>query len=113
MRLLLLSSLVIMCGYVRLASAQGALPREGTCPAEFFSSGKYCVPIKDDAKPAMPRGGQCPSGYYSSGNYCVAMKRDAPVAVPKDGSCPSGYYASGSYCVNQHTPKHVDQKSKR
>lgn len=112
-RYFVLSSLLLMCVAVTPAAAQSALPKEGTCPSGFFSSGKYCVPIKDDAKPAMSRAGQCPSGYYSSGNYCVAVRRDAPVAVPKDGPCPSGHYASGSYCVSQKTPKRAEEKSKR
>lgn len=81
--------------------AQTALPKIGTCPSGFLSSGKYCVPIKDDTKPTMPRSGQCPTGYYSSGKYCVASRNNALPAVPKNGKCPSGYYSSGSYCVRQ------------
>lgn len=81
--------------------AQTALPKVGTCPSGFYSSGKYCVPIKDDGKPAMLRGGQCPSGHYSSGKYCVANSKESRPAVPKNGTCPSGYYTSGSYCIKQ------------
>jgi hypothetical protein len=81
--------------------AQAALPKVGTCPSGFNSSGKYCVPIKEDGTPSMPRGGQCPSGYYSSGKYCVANSNDTRPAVPKNGICPGGYYTSGSYCVKQ------------
>jgi len=83
------------------ARAQNALPKIGTCPSGFHTSGKYCIPIKDDAHPAMPRAGQCPSGYYTSGKYCVAARKDAPPAVSKNGTCPSGYYISGSYCLKQ------------
>jgi hypothetical protein len=81
--------------------AQTALPKVGTCPSGFYSSGKYCVPIKDDGKPAMLRGGQCPSGHYSSGKYCVANSKESRPAVPKNEICPSGYYISGSYCMKQ------------
>ena len=83
------------------AWAQTALPKVGTCPSGFYTSGKYCIPIKDDAHPAMQRAGQCPSGYYTSGKYCVATRKDAPPAVQKNGTCPSGYYTSGSYCLKQ------------
>jgi hypothetical protein len=95
---LLVGCLLISTGE---AHAQTALPKEATCPSGFYTSGKYCVPIKDDAKPAMLRGGQCPSGYYSSGKYCVAQRKDAPPAVPKNGPCPNGYYTSGAYCLQQ------------
>jgi hypothetical protein len=97
-RIVLISVLVMP---VTSAYAQTALPKEGFCPPGFYTSGKYCIPIKDDTKPAMLRAGQCPSGYYTSGKYCVAARKDAPPAVSKNGTCPSGYYASGSYCLKQ------------
>jgi hypothetical protein len=47
---------------------------------------------------ALPKDGSCPNGYSSSGNYCVPGP-NATHAVPKDGSCPNGYSSSGNYCV--------------
>lgn len=70
------------------AAAQSALPKDGACPTGFYSSGKYCIPIKDESKPAMMRAGQCPTGYRTSGKYCVAMSKSAREAIPKNGSCP-------------------------
>ena len=52
-----------------------------------------------NTRPAIPRLGSCPSHYYSSGNYCVGSDANAPHAMPRSGSCPSGYYSSGNYCV--------------
>jgi len=48
---------------------------------------------------ALPKQGSCPSGYSTSGNYCLAMP-NAKHAVPKSGSCPSGYSSSGDYCLS-------------
>ena len=75
-----------------------ALPRQGSCPSNYYSSGNYCVP-NSGAHPAIPRVGSCPSHYYSSGDYCVANEVGGPHAMPRHGSCPSGYYSSGDYCV--------------
>ena len=73
------------------------LPKDGSCPSRYYSSGGYCVP-QSDARHAIPKIGACPSGYYSSGKYCVA-NREGAAAVEKRGACPSGYYSSGNYCV--------------
>jgi len=100
----LLPALALVAAFILFiapASAQSALPKDGTCPSGFYSCGKYCIPIKDDPKPAMMRAGQCPTGYYTSGKYCVATTKDAREAVPKNGPCPSGYYTSGAYCLKQ------------
>lgn len=52
-----------------------------------------------DQKPfPVAKNGSCPGGYYTSGNYCVPMKNTTRQAVPKVGSCPSGYITSGKYC---------------
>ena len=99
--LLRISMLSLFAFVITAGSANGnatALPRQGSCPSNYYSSGEYCVP-NAGAHPAIPRIGSCPSHYYSSGNYCVATEWDAPHAMLRYGSCPSGYYSSGDYCV--------------
>ena len=96
-----LSALMLFASAVMPAlgdSPATALPRDGSCPSGYYSSGNYCVP-NAGARPAIPRLGSCPSHYYSSGNYCVGSDANAPHAMPRSGSCPSGYYSSGNYCV--------------
>jgi hypothetical protein len=77
------------------------VPRNGSCPSGYFSSGEYCVP-GSNARFAVPRSGSCPSGYFSSGDYCVASSSSSKLAIPRRGSCPSGYFSSGDYCVATH-----------
>ena len=66
------------------------VPRVGSCPGGYNSSGAYCVPTKS-GRFAVQRSGSCPGGYYSSGNYCVASSDSSKLAIQKLGSCPSGY----------------------
>jgi hypothetical protein len=49
----------------------------------------------------LPKVGSCPLGYYSSGSYCVSSSGgNTKGAIEKSGrSCPLGYYGSGNYCV--------------
>ena len=47
---------------------------------------------------ALPKVGSCPSGYSTSGDYCKPGS-SARYAVVKTGSCPSGYSTSGDYCL--------------
>jgi len=75
-----------------------ALPKQGTCPSGYSTSGAYCAP-SSSAKFAVAKVGSCPSGYSTSGSYCLATDR-AKHAVPKVGSCPSGYSTSGDYCLS-------------
>ena len=99
--LLRISMLSLFAFVITAGSAYGnatALPRQGSCPSNYYSSGNYCVP-NAGAHPAIPRIGSCPSHYYSSGNYCVATDVGGPHAMLRYGSCPSGYYSSGDYCV--------------
>ena len=85
--------------WISTAAAQ-AVPKTGSCPSGYRTSGSYCVPNSSNAAPAVAKTGSCPSGYRTSGDYCVGNSADAPHAVPKTGSCPSGYRTSGSYCVS-------------
>ena len=52
-----------------------------------------------DAQTPLPKQGSCPSGYHTSGNYCTPSSAQARPALPKVGSCPSGYHTSGDYCL--------------
>ena len=49
----------------------------------------------------LPKVGSCPLGYYSSGSYCVPISGgNSRGAIQKTGkSCPLGWFSSGSYCV--------------
>ena len=77
------------------------LPKVGSCPLGYYSSGGYCVPSSGgNTRGAIEKSGSCPLGFYSSGNYCVSSASSNREAIQKTGnSCPLGYYGSGSYCV--------------
>ena len=77
------------------------LPKVGSCPLGYYSSGSYCVPSSGgNTRGAIEKSGSCPLGFYSSGNYCVSSPSSNREAIQKTGnSCPLGYYGSGSYCV--------------
>ena len=48
----------------------------------------------------LPKVGSCPLGYYSSGSYCLSSPSNNRQAIPKQGSsCPLGWFSSGSYCL--------------
>jgi hypothetical protein len=51
---------------------------------------------ESDGTPRIPKTGTCPSGYFSSGKCCEAFRKETPHALPKipGRACPSGYYAS-------------------
>ncbi len=98
----LLALLVTLASSVAWADPPAQpVPRHGSCPSGYYSSGEYCVP-NNSARYALPRTGSCPSGYYSSGDYCVASSSSSKLAIPRRGSCPSGYFSSGDYCVSSH-----------
>jgi hypothetical protein len=101
------SILLLVAGFLCLAFSLQALastlqpsplPKQGSCPSGYSSSGNFCSPMPN-ANFALPKQGSCPSGYSSSGNYCLAMP-NAKHALPKSGSCPSGYSSSGDYCLS-------------
>jgi hypothetical protein len=81
------------------AGAQQPLPKQGSCPSGYHTSGNYCTPSSGSARPALPKVGSCPSGYHTSGDYCLGSGATAKPAVVKRGSCPSGYHTSGDYCL--------------
>ena len=48
------------------------LPKVGSCPLGYYSSGSYCVPSSvGNTRGAIEKSGKsCPLGWTSSGNYC-------------------------------------------
>jgi len=97
----LLSILAITFAATAVAKADPAavpVPKVGSCPSGYSTSGSYCNP-GSSARFAMPKVGACPSGYSTSGDYCLAGA-NARHAIPKGGSCPSGYSTSGDYCLS-------------
>lgn len=79
-----------------------AVPKVGTCPSGYHTSGNACVPSSQQrgARPALAKIGSCPLGYHTSGDYCLASSDRAKHAIPKTGSCPSGHHSSGAYCLS-------------
>ena len=78
------------------------LPKVGSCPLGYFSSGGYCVPSKGgNTRGAIEKkGGSCPLDFYSSGNYCLSSPSNDREAIQKSGKgCPLGWYSSGGYCI--------------
>jgi hypothetical protein len=93
---------VFLCFSTSFEVKAQAVPKVGTCPSGYHTSGGACVPSSRErvARPALPKIGTCPSGYHTSGDYCLGSSADAKHAMPKAGSCPSGYHASGAYCLS-------------
>jgi len=77
------------------------LPKVGSCPLGYYSSGNYCVPSPGgNSRGAIEKAGSCPLGFYTSGDYCVSSPGNDGEAIQKTGkSCPLGWYSSSSYCV--------------
>ncbi|MEN9540740.1 MAG: hypothetical protein RLZZ459_831 [Cyanobacteriota bacterium] len=78
------------------------LPKLGSCPMGYYSSGSYCVPSSSgNVRGAIEKvGGSCPMGFYSSGNYCLSSQSNSREAIQKTGSsCPMGWFSSGNYCL--------------
>jgi len=78
------------------------LPKTGSCPVGYFTSGQYCMPGRSQAvRGAIEKhGSSCPVGFFSSGNYCLSHGTNQREAMRKLGpSCPTGWLTSGSYCV--------------
>jgi hypothetical protein len=97
-----LAPLTLALGSIALAQQPvQPLPKVGSCPLGYYSSGGYCVPSSGgNTRGAIEKSGSCPLGFYSSGSYCVSSPSSNREAIQKTGnSCPLGYYGSGSYCV--------------
>jgi hypothetical protein len=60
---------------ILLFAAADPLPRVGTCPLGYYSSGSYCVPTSGSSQRAIEKQGMsCPLGWYSSAGYCVKFR---------------------------------------
>ena len=101
----LAASASLLAGVCSSASAQQPvqpLPKVGSCPLGYYSSGGYCVPSSGgNSRGAIEKvGGGCALGFCASGNYCVSSPSNDNEAIEKTGkSCPLGWYSSSSYCV--------------
>lgn len=88
-----------------MASAQQPvrpLPKVGSCPLGYYSSGSYCVPGNNSqTRGAIEKvGGSCPLGFFSSGAYCLSGQNQTVEAILKQGnSCPLGWLSSANYCI--------------
>jgi hypothetical protein len=55
--------------------------------------------LADDDQETIPKVGSCPVGYRTSGNYCIPLQSTDKEVIIKLESCPSGYRTSGNYCI--------------
>jgi len=55
--------------------------------------------LADDDKQPIPKVGSCPVGYRTSGNYCIPLETTDKEVIIKLESCPPGYRTSGNYCI--------------
>ena len=53
---------------------------------------------ENDQQP-IPKVGTCPTGYRTSGDYCIPLESTDEEVIIKLKSCPSGYRTSGHYCI--------------
>ena len=74
------------------------IPREGSCPSDYVTEGKFCAP-RAGALIAIPKHGACPRDYASQGNYCVANQNAKAAFLKNKATCPFGYIGQGNYCV--------------
>jgi len=103
--LLIAAGMLLSAGAALSQQPVRPLPKVGSCPFGYYSSGNYCVPNKSgNTSGAIEKSGNsCPFGFYASGNYCLSSPGNEREAIQKTGnSCPFGWYSSGSYCVKHH-----------
>lgn len=53
---------------------------------------------EEDQQP-IPKVGSCPVGYRTSGDYCIPLRSTDEEVIIKLESCPPGYRTSGNYCI--------------
>ena len=97
-----LASGALLAGSALAQQPVRPLPKVGSCPLGYTSTGGYCVPSSGgNTRGAIEKtGNSCPLGFYSSGNYCLSGPSNDREAIQKTGkSCPLGWFSSGSYCL--------------
>ncbi|MCF8004882.1 MAG: hypothetical protein K9L32_11905 [Chromatiaceae bacterium] len=52
---------------------QQPIPKVGSCPVGYRTSGGYCIPLESTDKEVIIKLESCPSGYRTSGNYCIKL----------------------------------------
>jgi hypothetical protein len=79
------------------------LPKVGSCPLGYYSSGGYCVPSSGgNSRGAIEKSGSCPLGFYSSGNYCLSSPSNNRQVIEKNGrSCPLAWTSLVNYCAQR------------
>ncbi len=55
--------------------------------------------LADDDQQPIPKVGSCPVGYRTSGDYCIPLESTDKEVIIKLESCPPGYRTSGNYCI--------------
>jgi len=64
-----------MIDFVLLLAVSQPVPRLGSCPLGYYSSGSYCVPSRSTNREAIEKeGNYCPLGWYSASGYCVRSR---------------------------------------
>jgi hypothetical protein len=57
------------------------------------------VAAAEDDQPPIPKVGSCPVGYRTSGDYCIPLESTDKEVIIKAKTCPRGYRTSGNYCI--------------
>lgn len=92
-----LSLSILLHAHVLLLEPKPIL-REGSCPSDYVTEGKFCTPGAG-AQLAIPKHGACPKDYASEGNYCIANQNAKAAFLKNKATCPFGYVGQGNYCV--------------
>ena len=59
-----------------LASATDVIPKVGSCPVGYRTSGSYCIKLKNaKEKEIVIKSTSCPVGYRTSKNYCIKLSK--------------------------------------
>lgn len=68
------SLLIVVSGFMVGDAQAEVLPKVGSCPVGYRTSGAYCIPI-ENTKEVVVKIKSCPVGYRTSGNYCIKLKK--------------------------------------
>ena len=67
-------TLVLLLVSVLAVADDEILPKVGSCPVGYRTSGSYCIPIQN-TKEVVVKIKSCPVGYRTSGNYCIKVEK--------------------------------------